>query len=219
MSQKTLKQLVAEKALTYIQKGELLGVGTGSTVDCLIALLPEVKHLIDVVVSSSERSTEQLIQLGFTVIPLTDVEKLTLYIDGADEINPDLQMIKGGGAALTREKIVAAHADQFICIADQSKYVETLGKFPLPVEVIPMASGHVLRELNKLGDARIRPNVITDNGNPIIDVYGLSIDDPLSLETYINQITGVVTNGIFAHRPADLLLLATDNGVDVIKAQ
>lgn len=219
MSQKTLKQLVAEKALTYIQKGELLGVGTGSTVDCLIALLPEVKHLIDVVVSSSERSTEQLIQLGFTVIPLTDVEKLTLYIDGADEINPDLQMIKGGGAALTREKIVAAHADQFICIADQSKYVETLGKFPLPVEVIPMASGHVLRELNKLGDARIRPNVITDNGNPIIDVYGLSIDDPLSLETHINQITGVVTNGIFAHRPADLLLLATDNGVDVIKAQ
>jgi ribose 5-phosphate isomerase A len=219
MSQKTLKQLAAEKALTYIKKGELLGVGTGSTVDCLIALLSDVRHLIDVVVSSSERSTEQLIQLGFDVIPLTDVEKLTLYIDGADEINAQLHMIKGGGAALTREKIVAAHADQFICIADQSKYVETLGKFPLPVEVIPMAIGHVQRELNKLGEARIRPNVITDNGNPIIDVFGLNITDPLALETHINQIVGVVTNGIFAHRPADLLVLATDNGIETIKAQ
>lgn len=218
MSQKTLKQQAAEKALTYISKGELLGVGTGSTVDCLIALLPEVRHLIDVVVSSSERSTEQLIQLGFEVLPLTDVEKLTLYIDGADEINPQMQMIKGGGAALTREKIVAAHADQFICIADESKYVQTLGKFPLPVEVIPMALKHVQRELNKIGEARIRPNVITDNGNPIIDVYGLEIHDPLALETHINQIVGVVTNGIFAHRLADLLILATDEGIKTFKA-
>lgn len=218
MSQKTLKQQAAEKALTYISKGELLGVGTGSTVDCLIALLPQVRHQIDAVVSSSERSTEQLIQLGFDVIPLTDVEKLTLYIDGADEINPHLQMIKGGGAALTREKIVAAHADQFICIADESKYVETLGKFPLPVEVIPMALKYVQRELNKIGDARIRPNIITDNGNPIIDVFGLKIADPLALEEHINQIVGVVTNGIFAHRPADLLILATSNGIETFKA-
>lgn len=218
MSQKTLKQQAAEKALTYISKGELLGVGTGSTVDCLIALLPEVRHHIDAVVSSSERSTEQLIQLGFEVVPLTDMEKLTLYIDGADEINSQLQMIKGGGAALTREKIVAAHADQFICIADESKYVETLGNFPLPVEVIPMAVGHVMRELNKLGEARVRPNVITDNGNPIIDVFGMEIEDPLAMETHINQIVGVVTNGIFAHRPADLLVLATENGIKTFKA-
>ncbi|KZX36360.1 ribose-5-phosphate isomerase RpiA [Wohlfahrtiimonas chitiniclastica] len=219
MSQKTLKQLAAEKALTYISKGERLGVGTGSTVDCLIALLPEVRHHIDVVVSSSERSTEQLLELGFKVLPMTDVESLTLYIDGADEINDKLQMIKGGGAALTREKIVAAHADRFICIADQSKYVDVLGKFPLPVEVIPMALGHVQRELNKLGDARVREGVITDNGNPIIDVFGLKITDPIALETHINQIVGVVTNGIFAHRPADVLVLATDNGVQVIEVK
>lgn len=218
MAQLTLKQQAAEKALSFIKDGELLGIGTGSTVDCLIDLLPKVRSSISKVASSSERSTQKLEALGFSVSNLTDLKHLTLYIDGADEINPQLQMIKGGGAALTREKIVAAYASQFICIADESKLVTTLGKFPLPIEVIPMAENYVAQELEKLGGtAKTRKDTITDNSNIIIDLYDFMITDPVSTETAINNITGVVTNGIFAKRPADKLILATTEGIKIFE--
>ncbi len=218
MTQLTLKQQAAEKALSFIKEGEMLGIGTGSTVDCLIDFLPKVRHSIAKIASSSERSTQKLEALGFSVSNLTDLEHLTLYIDGADEINHQLQMIKGGGAALTREKIVAAHASQFICIADESKLVTTLGKFPLPIEVIPMAENYVAQELEKLGGtAKTRKDTITDNSNIIIDLYDFMITDPVSTETAINNITGVVTNGIFAKRPADKLILATTEGIKIFE--
>lgn len=209
MTAQQQKEAVAQAALKYIQEGEVLGLGTGSTVDCLIALFPTLPFKIKGVASSSERTTKQVEALGIPVVDLADVEILDIYIDGADEINQNLAMIKGGGGALTREKIVAAHAKKFICIADDSKLVETLGKFPLPVEVIPMAAHYVMRQLEKMGaKPKIREGFVTDNHNIIIDAHGLKITSPLQLEASINQITGVVTNGIFAARGADLLITA-----------
>lgn len=207
------KEAVAQKAIEYIKEGEILGLGTGSTVDCFIALLPTVKDKIRGIVSSSERSSAQVEAMGIPILDLNEVESFSLYIDGADEINPNLEMIKGGGGALTREKIVAAHAEQFICIADASKQVEILGAFPLPIEVIPMSAQYVIRAMERLGGkASIRPDFITDNGNLIVDVEGLSISNPIELEREINQLTGVVTNGIFAKRKADLLLIGNEDG-------
>lgn len=218
MDQNALKQQVAEHAIkrlkAHAEDNLILGVGTGSTTECFIRELPSVRDRIDLTVSSSERSTALLESLGFTVVDLNAVAQVHLYIDGADEANAQLELIKGGGAALTREKIIAAVADQFICIADGSKRVDVLGGFPLPVEVIPMARSHVARELVKLGGQPVwREGVITDNGNFILDVHGMHINAPLETERAINEITGVVCNGLFATRPADELLLGTPDGV------
>jgi ribose 5-phosphate isomerase A len=192
----------------------LLGIGTGTTAECFIRLLPQLKSRIEATVASSERSAALLSELDLPVVDLNSVGPLDVYVDGADEANSQLHLIKGGGAALTREKIVAAASRQFICIADESKRVETLGAFPLPVEVIPMARSHVARALVKLGGQPVwREGVITDNGNMILDVHGLSIMDARQLETAINQVTGVVCNGLFANRAADVLLLGTSQGV------
>ncbi len=192
----------------------MLGIGTGSTAEWFIKGLERIRHRIDVTVSSSERSATLLRDLGFTVSDLNAVPRVDLYIDGADEANERLHLVKGGGAALTREKIIAAVAEQFICIADESKKVAVLGAFPLPVEVIPMARSHVARELAKLGGQPVwREGVVTDNGNVILDVHGLEIRNALDTERQINDMTGVVCNGLFAMRPADVLLLGTPNGV------
>lgn len=209
-----LKRRVAAAALEHLEDGIVLGVGTGSTVNALIDQLgPWVKRLKGAV-SSSEASTLRLQSLGIPVLDLNDVSELGLYIDGADEANPRLELIKGGGAALTREKIVAAAAQRFICIVDDSKLVPRLGRFPLPVEVIPMARRLVTRELALLGGRPVhRAGVRTDNGCEVIDVHDLAIDDPVTLETTINQITGVVAVGLFARRPADLLLVGSGTGV------
>ncbi len=215
--QDTMKKAAAEKALTYIQDDTIVGVGTGSTVNFFIDALATIKNKIKGAVSSSEQSTEKLKSYGIEVFDLNNVDDLAVYVDGADEITAHMAMIKGGGAALTREKIVAAVAQKFICIADEGKQVDVLGSFPLPVEVIPMARSYVARELVKLGgDPVYRQGVITDNGNVILDVYNLSILDPKALEAQINQIVGVVTNGLFAHRGADILVLGTPSGVKVI---
>lgn len=216
--QNALKQAVARAALDYIKPllddTSVIGIGTGSTANYFIDYLAEIKASINATVASSEASAERLRHHGIPVFDLNAVNEITFYIDGADESNHQLQLIKGGGAALTREKIVAACAKTFICIADESKWVETLGQFPLPVEVIPMARSHVARELVKLGgDPVYRQGVTTDNGNIILDVFNFMINDPIATETAINQITGVVTNGLFALRPADIFLLATKNGV------
>lgn len=209
MNAQQQKQAVAKAALQYIPEDKILGLGTGSTVDCLIALLPSLPFKIKGVASSSERTTKQVEALGIPVVDLKDITAIDTYIDGADEINHNLAMIKGGGGALTREKIVAAHAAQFVCIADESKLVETLGEFPLPIEVVPMAAHYVMRKMEQMGaKAHIRENFITDNHNLIIDVEGLKITSPIQLEASINQITGVVTNGLFATRGADVLLMA-----------
>lgn len=221
MDQQTLKEDVAAAALERVaalpNDQLVLGIGTGSTAECFIRLLPQIKSRIEMTVSSSERSATLLGELGIPVGDLNSVGVLDAYIDGADETNDQLQLIKGGGAALTREKIVAAAAEVFICIADGSKRVGTLGAFPLPIEVIPMARSFVARELVKLGGQPIwREGVITDNGNVILDVHGLSIDNALELEGQINQITGVVCNGLFARRPADCVLLGTAHGVEVL---
>ena len=221
MDQQTLKEAVAAAALERVKAlpGDrlALGIGTGSTAECFIRLLPALQERIEVTVSSSERSEAMLGELGLPVVDLNTVTGLDAYIDGADETNSELQLIKGGGAALTREKIVAAASDVFICIADVSKRVATLGAFPLPVEVIPMARSLVTRELSKLGGEPVwREGVVTDNGNVILDVHGLVIDRPAELEDRINQITGVVCNGLFACRPADLVLLGTPEGVQVL---
>jgi ribose 5-phosphate isomerase A len=192
----------------------VLGIGTGSTANCFIEALGEIKGQINATVASSEASAERLRGYGIPVYDLNSVDQVDYYIDGADESNSALQLIKGGGAALTREKIITAVAGEFICIADESKLVHTLGAFPLPVEVIPMARGHVARELVKLGgDPVYREGVLTDNGNIILDVYNFSIPQPLATETKINAITGVVTNGLFALKPADVLFLGTASGV------
>jgi ribose 5-phosphate isomerase A len=213
-SQQELKRAVAAAALRFVLPGRVLGVGTGSTVDLFIDALAEANPGVREAVSSSERSTARLRAIGIEVLDLNDVDDLPVYIDGADEIDPGFRMIKGGGAALTREKIVAAVARSFVCIADASKRVEVLGRFPLPVEVIPMARAYVMRELARLGgEPRWRQGVVTDNGNVILDVHGLSITDPVALEARINQIVGVVTNGLFAARGADVLLLGTADGV------
>jgi ribose 5-phosphate isomerase A len=214
LSQDDLKRAVARAALEFVPAGAVIGVGTGSTVDCFIDALAEADIRLAGAVSSSERSAARLRALGVSLVDCNDVESLSVYIDGADEIDPGFCMIKGGGAALTREKIVAAISERFVCIADASKRVPVLGRFPLPVEVIPMARRQVMRELAALGGEPVwREGVITDNGNIIVDVRGLSITDPRATETRINQIVGVVTNGLFAARGADVLLLGTAEGV------
>ena len=220
MDQNQLKQLVAQAAVKFVPDDCIVGVGTGSTVNFFIDELAKIKGRLKGAVSSSEASTQRLKQLGIPVFDLNTVgpDEVPVYVDGADEVNHHLHMIKGGGAALTREKIVAAVAQQFICIADQSKHVQILGSFPLPVEVIPMARSHVARQLVKLGgDPVYREGVVTDNGNIILDVFNMEILDPVALERDINAIVGVVTNGLFAARPADLLLLGTKDGVKTLK--
>ena len=219
MTQDELKQAVARAALAYVVEGKIVGVGTGSTARMFIDALAEMKDRIAGAVASSEDTKNRLEAHGIKVFDLNDVTDLPVYIDGADEINAEMHMIKGGGAALTREKIVSAVATKFICIADGSKFVPVLGKFPLPVEVIPRAWTYVQRELTKLGGTvTLREGVITDNGNLILDVKGLQIVDPVDLESRINQIVGVVTNGLFASRPADVCLLGTSSGVQTMSA-
>jgi ribose 5-phosphate isomerase A len=212
--QQQLKQQVGAAALAFLEEGMVLGVGTGSTVNAMLDQLQPWAPRLKGAVSSSEASTARLRSLGIPVLDLNEVDDLGIYIDGADESNDRLELIKGGGAALTREKIIAAAARRFICIADESKLVATLGRFPLPVEVIPMARNLVARELAALGGRPVfRTGVVTDNGNHILDVHDLVIERPLELESRINQITGVVTAGLFARRPADVLLLGTPSGV------
>ncbi|MGH6646415.1 ribose-5-phosphate isomerase RpiA [Aquabacterium sp.] len=218
MTQDDMKTLVGLAALDYVQPGSIVGVGTGSTVDKFIdalgAALKTDPQRVAGAVSSSVRSTERLIGLGIKVLPAESVDGLAVYIDGADEINHQGDMIKGGGAALTREKIVADLAERFICIADDTKLVETLGRFPLPVEVIPMATAQVIRRFEVMGaQAKVREGVVTDNGNAIVDVTGLSITDPGKMESDVNQWPGVVTVGIFARNRASVCLLGTPNGV------
>ncbi|MBI2313457.1 MAG: ribose-5-phosphate isomerase RpiA [Betaproteobacteria bacterium] len=217
MTQDELKQAVASAALRHVVDGAVIGVGTGSTANFFIEGLGRIKARIEGAVASSQATTERLKKLGIPVFDLNAVDELPVYVDGADEITEHLAMIKGGGGALTREKIVAAVAKKFVCIADESKLVGVLGKFPLPVEVIPMARGHVARELVRLGgQPRLREGFVTDNGNLILDVHGLKILNPVELEGTLNQITGVVTNGLFARRPADVLLLGTAGGVRTV---
>ena len=214
MSQNTGKQAAARAALEFVKAGEVLGVGTGSTVNFLIDELVARKIKVAGAVSSSNGSSERLKAAGIPVLDLNEVGDIETYIDGADETNPRRQLIKGGGAALTREKIIAAAAHRFVCIADDTKLVDTLGAFPLPVEVIPMGRGYVARALMRLGGRPVwREKVVTDNGNHILDVHGLRIVDPVSLETAINQITGVVTVGLFAARPADVVILGGPGGI------
>ena len=218
MTQDEMKKNAAWAALEYIPRNTVVGVGSASTVNHFIDALASIKHDIKGAVSSSEQSTERLKALGIEVFDLNSIDSFSVYVDGADEINRQKHMIKGGGAALTREKIVAAVADSFICIVDQSKQVDVLGTFPLPVEVIPMASSYVQRELTKLGGRPVlRAGVTTDNGNVILDVHQLAITDPLTLEQQINNIVGVVCNGIFAHRPADMVLVGSADGTQVIR--
>jgi ribose 5-phosphate isomerase A len=213
--QDALKKAAALAALNEVVDGSIVGVGTGSTVNHFIDALADIKSRIRGAVSSSEASAQRLAAHGIPLFSLDDIDSLPVYIDGADEIDPGFHMIKGGGGALTREKIVAAISRRFVCICDASKQVTTLGHFPLPVEVIPMARAHVARELARLtgGEPKLREGFITDNGNLILDVHGLAITTPAALETTLNQIVGVVTNGLFAQRGADVLLLATANGV------
>ena len=212
------KQRVAEAAIEYIEWDWIIGVGTGSTANCFIDELAKLKNKIDGAVASSEASAKRLSEHGIKVFDLNQVGELPIYVDGADEATEHLHLIKGGGAALTREKIVAAASDKFICIADDSKLVDTLGEFPLPIEVIPMAQSYIGRELVKLGGRPVlREGVITDNGNIIIDVHDLTILNPVELEIKINSFAGVVTNGIFAERAADVLLLAGDSDITTIK--
>jgi ribose 5-phosphate isomerase A len=212
-----LKRSVAQAGLAYVIPGEWIGVGTGSTVNCFIDALAERRHDIRGAVSSSVQSTQKLEALGIRVVDANEVERLSIYIDGADEIDPQGCMIKGGGAALTREKIVADLADQFVCIADASKAVSVLGAFPLPVEVIPMARAQIMRRLQHLGGRPVwRDGVVTDNGNVIVDVHGLHIHDPVTLENDITLWPGVVTVGLFARRRADVCLLGTAQGVQKI---
>ena len=217
MNQNEMKKAAGWAALQYVEKDTIIGVGTGSTVNHFIDALGSIKGDIEGAVSSSEESTRRLKEYGIPVFDLNSVDGLSIYVDGVDEINHNMQMIKGGGAALTREKIIAAVADKFICIADQSKYVKLLGEFPLPVEVIPIARSHVARQLVKLGgDPVYRSGVVTDNGNVILDVYNLNVENACQLERDIDSIVGVVTNGFFAKRSADILLMATNDGVKTI---
>lgn len=224
MDQNELKQAVAKAAVDYvltkIEPESVIGIGTGSTANCFIDIIANHKHLFAGTVASSEESARRLRNHGIIVFELTTVSEVAVYVDGADEANSRLELIKGGGAALTREKIVTAVADEFVCIADDSKWVDYLGHFPLPVEVIPMARSHVGRELVKLGgDPVWREGTTTDNGNIILDVHHLyPIQSVCDLEEKINQITGVVTNGLFALKPADILFLATQEGIRTIQA-
>ncbi len=215
MNQDAMKQAAAEAALEFVEDDAVIGVGTGSTVNFFIDALARIKGRIEGAVSSSEASSARLKSLGIRVLELNDTGPLPLYVDGADETNAARQLIKGGGGALTREKIVAAASDRFVCVVDASKKVDLLGRFPLPVEVIPMARSLVARELVKLGARPVlRQGFITDNGNEILDLHDLSIVDPVDLEMRINQLTGVVCCGLFAQRPADIVLMATPTGVE-----
>jgi ribose 5-phosphate isomerase A len=220
MNQDDLKRAVANAALAYVPKGEVIGVGTGSTANFFIDGLAQMRDRIRGAVASSEASAARLRAHGIELFDLNDLTTLPVYVDGADEIDHRLCMIKGGGAALTREKIVSAVAVRFVCICDESKLVNTLGRFPLPVEVIPMARAQVTRSLAALGGSpKLREGVVTDNGNCIIDVSGLQITQPEEFEAQLNGIVGVVTNGIFAQRPADVLLLATPQGVRTLSRE
>jgi ribose 5-phosphate isomerase A len=221
-AQDQLKQQAAQAAFDYVKThfkpGSVIGVGTGSTVNFFIDALAELKHDIEAAVSSSEASTERLKANGIRVVDLNTVTEVPIYVDGADEIDAHLRMVKGGGAALTREKIIAAVAQTFVCIVDTSKQVGRLGRFPIPVEVIPMARSYVAREIVKLGgDPVWREGVVTDNGNWILDVHNFDILDPIHLEQQLNNIVGVVTNGLFAQRGADLAIVASANGVETVK--
>lgn len=219
MDQKDKKLLAAKASLEYIREDAILGVGTGSTVNELIDLLPSVREKIGAIVSSSAATTARLEKLGFEVSMLNSVGDIDVYIDGADEANKHLQLIKGGGGALTREKILAGSARNFVCIIDDSKQVGLLGKFPLPIEVVPMAQSFVARKMVKMrGQPIWREHFVTDNGNHILDVHNLSITNPLEMETRINQIPGVVTVGLFAHRPADVLIVASETGIRKLEA-
>jgi len=218
MTPEQAKQLVAEAAIEYIEWDWVIGVGTGSTANLFIDELSKMKNKIDGTVASSEASAERLRGHGIKVYELDQVGDLPVYVDGADESTKHLHLIKGGGAALTREKIVAAASDKFVCIADDSKLVSTLGAFPLPVEVIPMSKSYIARQLVKIGGNPIlRDGVVTDNGNLIIDVHDLKIENPVDLERQINQLAGVVTNGLFAQRGADVLLLGGEGGVTKVE--
>jgi len=218
MTQDEMKQVVAKEALKYVVKNSIIGVGTGSTANFFIDELASIKDSIIGAVASSVATKDRLEGHGIKVFDLNEVDSMSVYIDGADESDHKLNLIKGGGGALTREKIVAAVAKKFVCIADESKLVETMGKFPLPVEVIPMATNQVAREIKKNtgGNPILREGFITDNGNNILDIQNLEIIDPVGLEIYLNSIVGVVTNGLFAQRPADILLLGTEGGVKTI---
>ncbi len=217
MNQEEMKKAVAEAALDYVETGTVIGIGTGSTANYFIDALAGIKHKIEGTVASSEASAERLRSHGIEVLDLNMVDEVAVYVDGADEATKHLHLIKGGGGALTREKIVAAASRKFVCIADQSKLVDILGNFPLPIEVIPMARSYVAREVVKLGgEPVLREGFTTDNGNIILDVHGLQIMEPTKLEAQLNNIAGVVTNGIFAMRPADVLLLGTETGVKTL---
>ena len=220
MTQDELKQAVAREAIKYVVDDEVIGVGSGSTANFFIDELAKVKNRFAGAVASSQKTAERLKRHGIRLFDLNGVNELPVYIDGADEITEHLAMIKGGGGALTREKIVAAVAKKFVCIADESKLVPVLGKFPLPVEVIPMARAYVARQMVKLGgQPKLREGFTTDNGNIVLDLWGLTILDPMGLESTINNISGVVTNGLFARRGANVLLLGTKSGVKTLTAK
>ena len=217
MTQDELKKQVAQAALEYIKGESIIGVGTGSTVNFFIDMLGDFKDDIKAAVSSSDATSERLKKVGISVMELNSVDNIGVYIDGADEVDPNKKLIKGGGGALTREKIIAAASDKFVCIVDSTKSVDVLGNFPLPVEVIPMSRNYVARELEKLGGRPVwREDYYTDNGCEILDVHGLKITDPMALERTINDITGVVTNGLFAHRDADIVLVGNGDKVDTM---
>ncbi len=217
MTQDEMKIAAAQAALEYVESGMVVGIGTGSTANHFIDLLATVKSKIDGTVASSVASEERLKSHGIPVMDLNNAGQLSIYVDGADESDKHLNLIKGGGGALTREKIVAGASDKFICIADESKLVDVMGKFPLPVEVIPMARSYIGREIVKMGGKPVlREGFTTDNGNIIIDIHGLEIMEPVKMETHFNQLPGVVTIGLFAQRPADVLILGTPNGAKVI---
>jgi len=219
MTQDDLKRAVAQAAIAHVPADCIVGVGTGSTANFFIDELGKIKHRIRGAVASSEASAKRLQSHGIEVMSLNDSGSLPVYVDGADEITRHLHMIKGGGGALTREKIVAAASRKFVCVCDASKLVDVLGRFPLPIEVIPMARSYVAREIVALGgQPNLRTGFTTDNGNIILDVHGLSILNPVELETKLNNIAGVVTNGLFARRPADVLLLGTESGVETLTA-
>lgn len=219
MTQDEKKQAVARAALEFVETGTVVGVGTGSTANYFIDALAEIKHKVDGAVASSEESARRLAAHGIMVLDLNGVSELSVYVDGADETTRNLYLIKGGGGALTREKIVAAVASRFVCMVDDSKLVDRLGAFPLPVEVIPMARSYVARRIVRLGGhPELRDGFTTDNGNIILDIHNLDILEPPKTEAELNQIAGVVCNGLFAQRPADVLLLGRDSGVETMKA-
>lgn len=217
MTQDELKKQVAAAAIEYVKGLPVIGVGTGSTVNFFIDMLADIKGDIEGALSSSDATTQRLKNIGIPVLDLNSVDSVEVYVDGADEVDPNKKLVKGGGGALTREKIIAAASKKFVCIVDESKCVDVLGKFPLPVEVIPMARSYVAREMVKLGGRPVwREDYYTDNGNEILDVHDMQITDPMAMERIINDITGVVTNGLFAHRDADVVLIGKGDTVETM---